>query len=149
MYVPLLFERSAVSHQYNYYRIVVGKWQRSGTYQNNTYHYKWTSYFTLKRTAAGNVVAVGYEYSTTTYTGFVCPGKTNGQSLPPNKKDNYELSDFKVASKSSISFTRAALSSGVTWKVEGDLHTNGKWLSVTMKRAGLDTPTLGVYKRVE
>lgn len=128
----------------------VGKWQRSdsGITSNDKYHYKSMANFTLKKTPGGKIVADGHEHWTTTYTGFAGSGNPSEKSLPSPPKNKYELSDFKVASKSSISFTRTATSSGVTWKVSGHLSADGKWLTLALKRAGSDTLVSRVFKRV-
>ncbi|KDQ34160.1 hypothetical protein PLEOSDRAFT_172242 [Pleurotus ostreatus PC15] len=128
----------------------LGKWQRSesGITSNDKYHYKSTAHFTLRKTPGGKIVADGHEHWTTTYTGFAGSANPSEKSLPSPLQNRYELTDFKVGAKSGISFTRTAASSGVTWKVAGDLSADGKWLTLTVKRVGSDAPVSRVFKRV-
>ncbi|KAF4604379.1 hypothetical protein EYR38_004801 [Pleurotus pulmonarius] len=111
----------------------IGKWQETHSSSDATYHYKHTSYFTLRKTAGGKLAAVGgLEHFTTIYKGYVNPEKSSDKALPSPSKYNISLSDF-VVDGSAISFTRIN-DVGVVYTVSGGLSADGKVLTVTMRR---------------
>jgi len=128
-------------------------WKDHHQSSNESQYFNVEYIFTLGADVSGNTFAIGNETRKRTRTSWKSGYATSrNKKKPVGSTAHFELSDFKVTSRTTITFTRVDTRPGyeAKWRMKGTLTNRAQTLTVSVVRAYNDSDHLPdkVFQRV-